>query len=130
MHGDVPGPCSGSPDEAKAPVAASLAEEPPPAIASGPHSVVARSVKRSSSGAVASNAAAMASREADDAKAAQRSKLDAEAPRLRTHHAEVWINGHDPYAYLRDVLERLPTQAASRIGELLPHRWQTGQATA
>lgn len=33
------------------------------------------------------------------------------------------LNGHDPYAYLRDVLERLPTQAASRIGELLPHRW-------
>lgn len=34
------------------------------------------------------------------------------------------INGHDPYAYLRDVLERLPTQPASRVGELLPHRWQ------
>ena len=34
------------------------------------------------------------------------------------------LNGHDPYAYLRDVLERLPTQPASRIGELLPHRWQ------
>jgi hypothetical protein len=34
------------------------------------------------------------------------------------------INGHDPYAYLRDVLERLPTQPASRINKLLPHRWQ------
>jgi transposase len=33
------------------------------------------------------------------------------------------LNGHDPYAYLRDVLERLPTQANSRIEELLPHRW-------
>jgi hypothetical protein len=33
------------------------------------------------------------------------------------------INRRDPYAYLRDVLERLPTQQASRIGELLPHRW-------
>jgi len=33
------------------------------------------------------------------------------------------LNGHDPYAYLRDVLERLPAQPASRIGELLPHRW-------
>jgi len=33
------------------------------------------------------------------------------------------LNGHDPYAYLRDILERLPTQPASRIGELLPHRW-------
>jgi hypothetical protein len=33
------------------------------------------------------------------------------------------INGHDPYAYFKDVLERLPTQPASRIDELLPHRW-------
>lgn len=36
------------------------------------------------------------------------------------------LNGHDPYAYLKDVLERLPTQPASRIGELLPHRGQSG----
>ena len=34
------------------------------------------------------------------------------------------LNGHDPYAYLKDVLLRLPTHPASRIGELLPHRWQ------
>jgi transposase len=34
------------------------------------------------------------------------------------------LNGLDPYAYLRDVLERLPTQPASRINELLPHCWQ------
>jgi transposase len=33
------------------------------------------------------------------------------------------LNGHDPYSYLRDVLARLPTQPASRIDELLPHRW-------
>jgi hypothetical protein len=33
------------------------------------------------------------------------------------------INGHDPYAYFKDVLERLPTHPASRIEELLPHRW-------
>jgi transposase len=33
------------------------------------------------------------------------------------------LNGHDPYRYLKDVLERLPTQAASRIQELLPHCW-------
>ena len=33
-------------------------------------------------------------------------------------------NGHDPYAYLKDVLTRLPTQRSSMIGELLPHRWQ------
>ena len=34
------------------------------------------------------------------------------------------LNGHEPYAYLKDVLERLPTQPASRVQELLPHRWQ------
>jgi len=34
------------------------------------------------------------------------------------------LNGHDPYAYMKDVLARLPTQRASQIGELLPHRWQ------
>ena len=35
------------------------------------------------------------------------------------------LNGLDPYAYIHDVLERLPTQPASRISELLPHRWHT-----
>jgi transposase len=39
------------------------------------------------------------------------------------------LNGHDPYAYLKDVLERLPTQPASRVEELLPHRWQAQLAT-
>jgi transposase len=34
------------------------------------------------------------------------------------------LNGHDPYRYLKDVLERLPTQRASQLEELLPHRWQ------
>jgi len=33
------------------------------------------------------------------------------------------MNGHDPYAYLKDVLTRLPTHKASQIEELLPHRW-------
>lgn len=33
------------------------------------------------------------------------------------------INGHDPFAYLKDVLIRLPTQKASNIDELLPHNW-------
>lgn len=33
------------------------------------------------------------------------------------------LNGHDPYVYLKDVLQRLPTQRASEIEQLLPHRW-------
>ena len=34
------------------------------------------------------------------------------------------LHGHDPWAYLRDVLQRLPTQLNSRIDELLPHLWK------
>ena len=34
------------------------------------------------------------------------------------------MNGHDPYAYLKDVLTRLPTHKASQIEDLLPHLWQ------
>jgi transposase len=37
------------------------------------------------------------------------------------------LNGHDPHRYLKDVLERLPTQRASRLAELLPHRWEACQ---
>lgn len=33
------------------------------------------------------------------------------------------LHGHDPWVYLKDVLERLPTHLNSRIDELLPHRW-------
>jgi hypothetical protein len=33
------------------------------------------------------------------------------------------LNGHDPYAYLKDILTLLPTHPASRIGDLLPQRW-------
>ena len=33
------------------------------------------------------------------------------------------LNGHDPWAYLRDVLTRLPTQPNRRLQELLPHLW-------
>ena len=34
------------------------------------------------------------------------------------------INDLNPQAYLKDIMERLPTQKASRIGELLPHNWK------
>ncbi|MBR7779603.1 transposase domain-containing protein, partial [Undibacterium rugosum] len=37
------------------------------------------------------------------------------------------LNGHDPYNYMKDVLERLPLQPFSRIGELLPHNWKLAQ---
>jgi hypothetical protein len=33
------------------------------------------------------------------------------------------MNGNDPYAYLKDVLERLTTQKAGTIDELLPYNW-------
>ena len=34
------------------------------------------------------------------------------------------LNGLNPHAYLKDILQRLPTQRDSAIGELLPHRWK------
>jgi hypothetical protein len=35
------------------------------------------------------------------------------------------LNGHAPYAYLRDVLDRLPTHPSHHIDKLLPHQWQS-----
>ena len=39
------------------------------------------------------------------------------------------LNGHDPYAYMKDILTRLPTQRASQVIDLLPHRWQPASNT-
>jgi hypothetical protein len=36
---------------------------------------------------------------------------------------------HDLYAYLKDVLTRLPTQRASEIGQLLPHQSVAAETT-
>ncbi len=35
------------------------------------------------------------------------------------------LNGLDPYAYLSDVLKRLPTHIMTQIEELLPHHWKS-----
>ena len=40
------------------------------------------------------------------------------------------LNGHDPYAYLRDVLTRLPTQKNRDLRDLLPHCWKPAASTA
>lgn len=56
------------------------------------------------------------------------------------HAGKLRCDGHEPaapgaaelarpYAYLRDVLKRPPTQAASRIADLLPHRWLATRAS-
>lgn len=34
------------------------------------------------------------------------------------------LNGHDPWAYLKDVFERLPTLKNSELATLLPHNWR------
>ena len=34
------------------------------------------------------------------------------------------MNAHDPHAYFKDVLTRLPTQEASGIKQLLPLQWE------
>jgi hypothetical protein len=34
------------------------------------------------------------------------------------------LNGHDPWAYIKEVLERLLAHPNNRIDELSPHHWQ------
>ena len=34
------------------------------------------------------------------------------------------LNGHDPWAYLKDVFERLPTLKNRDLESLLPHNWR------
>ena len=38
-------------------------------------------------------------------------------------------HGHDPFVYLRDVLERLPTLPKERVAELLPDHWTPPRTT-
>jgi transposase len=54
----------------------------------------------------------------------------------QAHHGYLFANargtrikltGHDPWAYLRDVLQRLPALPNSRLAELLPHRWTSAR---
>ena len=40
------------------------------------------------------------------------------------------LNGHDPWAYLKDVLERLPTHKNSDLEQLLPHHWRAADGAA
>ena len=40
------------------------------------------------------------------------------------------LHGHDPWAYLKDVLERLLAHPFHRIDELLPHCWKLAQGDA
>ena len=39
-------------------------------------------------------------------------------------------HGHDPFVYLRDVLERLPDQSRDQLADLLPDRWSPPQPSA
>ena len=34
------------------------------------------------------------------------------------------LNGHDPWAYLKDVFERLPALKQRDLAQLLPHHWR------
>ena len=36
------------------------------------------------------------------------------------------LNALDPWAYLRDVLSRIPSHPSHQLDELLPHRWRSG----
>jgi transposase len=40
------------------------------------------------------------------------------------------LNGHDPWAYLKDVFERLPTLKQRDLEQLLPHNWHPASDAA
>ncbi len=40
------------------------------------------------------------------------------------------LNGHDPWAYLKDVFERLPTLKDRDLASLLPHNWKPADKAA
>jgi len=40
------------------------------------------------------------------------------------------LNGHDPWAYLKDVFERLPTLKQRDLEQLLPHNWRPANDAA
>ena len=40
------------------------------------------------------------------------------------------LNGHDPWAYLKDVFERLPTLKQRDLALLLPHNWRPASDAA
>lgn len=40
------------------------------------------------------------------------------------------LNGHDPWAYLKDVFERLPMLKNRDLAQLLPHHWRPANDTA
>jgi transposase len=40
------------------------------------------------------------------------------------------LNGHDPWAYLKDVFERLPTLKHRDLEQLLPHNWRPANNAA
>ena len=39
------------------------------------------------------------------------------------------LNGHDAWAYMKDILTKLPTWPNSRLEELLPHRWSQPESS-
>ena len=39
------------------------------------------------------------------------------------------LNGHDPWAYLKDVFERLPMLKNRDLAQLLPHNWHSPAAS-
>lgn len=63
---------------------------------------------------------------------AQRPKRRYYSPVLKAQIvAECQVSGAsvaDPYAYLREVMARLPMQRASQVGKLLPHRCEPTKA--
>jgi len=61
---------------------------------------------------------------------AEEAPVELGAGRLFSITSSCQRHGLDPFAYLRDVLARLPDQSPERLEELLPDRWAAVQKAA
>ena len=52
------------------------------------------------------------------------------AAAITTRIESAKLNGHDPWAYFKDVLERLPTLKNADLHLLLPHNWVAPKPSA
>jgi hypothetical protein len=57
-------------------------------------------------------------------------QISAGGPARRHDHEPGALGAPEWHGPVRDVLERLPAQPASRIDELLPHCWQPGSSAS
>ena len=56
--------------------------------------------------------------------------ISAQTGSIQRRPQQAKLNGQDPWAFLKDVFERLPTLKNADLHLLLPHLWTAPSATA